>query len=81
MEIGKGSCIMSFYQRDDKFREVLFPIRQIEAIEQKRPESEGRRVSLGQCAVSCVFDNSTKVVEARLGCSTPSIVFTRPRAL
>ena len=32
------------------------------AIEQKRPEI-ANRVSLGQCAASCVFDNSTKLLE------------------
>jgi len=42
----------------------------------KNSESEGH-VSSGQCAASCVFGNSTKVVGARLGYSTPSIIFTR----
>ena len=72
-------------QRDDKFREILFPIRRIEDSNwtktSRNSESEGRRVSSRQCAASCVFDNSTKVVGARLGCSTPFTIFIRPRAL
>lgn len=71
-------------QRDDKFRDVLFPIRRIKDSSWTKTsgnsESEGRRVSSGQCAASCVFDNSTKIVGARLGYSTPSTIFTRPRA-
>lgn len=32
-------------------------------------KSEERRVSSGQCAATCIFDYSTKVVEAWLGCA------------
>ena len=46
------------------------------AIEQKRSEITNRKgVVFHQDNASCVFDNSTKVVGARLRCSTPFIIF------
>ncbi|XP_012057453.1 PREDICTED: histone-lysine N-methyltransferase SETMAR-like [Atta cephalotes] len=65
--------------------EVLFPIIIDElksAIEQKHPEIANRKgvVFHQDNARPHVFDNSTKVVGARLGCSIPSTIFTRSRA-
>jgi len=53
------------------------------AIEQKRPKIANRKgiVFHQDNARSHVFDNSTKVVGAPLACSTPSTIFTKPRAL
>ena len=44
-------------------------------------ESEGRRVSSGQCVASCIFDYSTKTVEAWLRCAIPPIDFYLFRSL
>ena len=68
-------------QWDDKFREVLFPIRQIEGSNWTKTSRNSESASCFKTMCSCVFDNSTKVVGARLGCSTPSTIFIRPRAL
>ena len=77
MGLERDSVLWAFTkQQDDKFKEVLFPIRQIEDSNWtktfRNSESEGRRVSSGKCAASYVFHNLTKIVGARLGCSTPS---------
>lgn len=63
---------------------MLFPIELIKDNQRTKTsrirEAEGRQVSSGQCAASCVFDNTTKVVGARLECFSPFILLTRPRA-